>query len=79
MTTLPRHSAMRSSHRAMTLLELTISLTILAMVMLAAQSALMVSAKAIPDGRSNASRQVATSNALDMLASELNTPLPSRP
>lgn len=71
MTTLPRHSAMRSSHRAMTLLELTISLTILAMVMLAAQSALMVSAKAIPDGRSNASRQVATSNALDMLASEL--------
>ncbi len=58
--------------RGFTLLEMLITLSSMALILLAAQSAVLVAARAIPDGRSGASAVLLGSRAFDMLSADLS-------
>lgn len=62
------HSQLR---RAFTLLELVLSVVILSVILIGAQSAMLIAANAAPDSTSRPARQIAVHRALELLASDL--------
>ncbi len=59
------------NRRGYTLAEMMISLVIMSIILLGSQAAVMVSSKAIPDGRSNTSLVVASANTMDTFSTEI--------
>jgi prepilin-type N-terminal cleavage/methylation domain-containing protein len=70
MTIVPAHLP-SIARRGLTLLEIILSLVILSVVMLAAQSAIMVAAKAMPTNRSVSETTSRAANVIDQLATDL--------
>jgi prepilin-type N-terminal cleavage/methylation domain-containing protein len=67
------HCAALSRARAFTLVELVASLAVLAVLMLAIGSTVLLASKAVPDTDQPMMRRVAASRALEQIASELET------
>jgi len=65
----PRSSVRR---RGFSLVELVVALAMISIVMLATQSAIILAAKAIPDGRSSASNLLTSARAIERLTADLN-------
>src|ERR1051325_4118910 len=59
--------------RGYTLIEMVLALGILAIILVAAESAVVLSAKAIPDGRGPAAAAISGERAQDLMTSELMT------
>jgi prepilin-type N-terminal cleavage/methylation domain-containing protein len=70
----PRHtnpSASTLHPRAYSLIELVLALALIALLMLGAQSAILLSSKALPDKDSPEARRLAAAQALDVMTSDL--------
>ena len=65
----PTHPAPRRA--GYTLLELTVSLPLLAMLMLGMASAIHLAARSVPDGKTNASALLSAASVVDLMTTEL--------